>query len=71
MVAQKLSFLAQQRHQLYNDAKHAPAVFAVNDEVLLFTAGLQLNLCEAKASMLAVVPLIIKQPGASSPQALS
>ena len=29
---------AQQRHKRYYDAKHVPAVFAVNDEVLLSTS---------------------------------
>ena len=39
--AQKLTIAAQQRHKRYYDA---PAVFAVNDEVLLSTAGLQLKI---------------------------
>lgn len=42
--AQKLTIAAQQKHKRYHDAKHAPAVFAVNDEVLLSTAGLQLKI---------------------------
>ena len=42
--AQKLTIAAQQRHKRYYDAKHAPAVFAVNHEVLLSTAGLDLKI---------------------------
>ena len=42
--AKKLTIAAQQRHKRYYDAKHAPAVFAVNDEVLLSAAGLQLKI---------------------------
>ena len=42
--AQKLTIAAQQRHKRFYDAKHAPAVFAVNDEVLLSNAGLQLRI---------------------------
>ena len=42
--AQKLTIAAQQRHKCHYDAKHAPAVFAVNDEVLLSFAGLQLKI---------------------------
>ena len=41
---QKLTIAAQQRHKLYYDTKHAPAVFAVNDEVLLSTTGLNLKI---------------------------
>ena len=42
--AQKLTMAAQQRHKRYYGAKHAPAVFAVNAEVLLSTAGLSLKI---------------------------
>ncbi|KAA6418537.1 MAG: hypothetical protein FRX49_11483 [Trebouxia sp. A1-2] len=35
---------AQQRHTHYHDAKHAPAVFATDDEMLLSTSGLQLRI---------------------------
>lgn len=35
---------AQQRHKRYYDAEHVPAVFAVNDEVLLSTSGLNLRI---------------------------
>ena len=42
--AQKLIIAAQQRHKRYYDAKHVPAVFVVNDEVLLSTAGLNLKI---------------------------
>jgi len=35
---------AQQRHNRYYDAKHVPAVFAVNDQVLLSTSNLNLKL---------------------------
>ena len=42
--AQKLTIAAQQRHKCHYDAKHAPAVFAVNDELLLSAAGLQLKM---------------------------
>lgn len=42
--AQMLTIAAQQRHKCYYDAKHAAAVFAVIDEVLLSTAGLQVKI---------------------------
>ena len=42
--AQKLTVAAQQRHKSCYDAEHAPAVFAVNDEVLLSTASLFLKI---------------------------
>ncbi|KAL0030502.1 hypothetical protein WJX79_011007 [Trebouxia sp. C0005] len=42
--ARKLTIAAQQRHTCYYDAKHVPAVFAVNDEVLVSTSGLQLRI---------------------------
>ena len=42
--ARKLTIAAQQRQKLYDDAEHTPAVFAVNDRVLLSTAGLQLKI---------------------------
>ena len=41
--ARKLTIAAQQRQKRYHDAKHIPAVFAVNEEVLLSTSGLQLK----------------------------
>ena len=42
--ARKLTIAAQQRQKRYYDAKHVLAVFAVNDEVLLSTSGLQLKI---------------------------
>ena len=42
--ARKLTIAAQQRQKRYYDAKHIPAVFAVNEEVLLSTSGLQLKI---------------------------
>ena len=42
--ARKFTLAAQQRHKRYYDAKHVPAVFAVNDEVLLSTSGLNLKI---------------------------
>ena len=42
--ARKFTLAAQQRHKHYYDAKHVPAVFAVNDEVLLSTSGLNLEI---------------------------
>ena len=42
--AMKFTLAAQQRHKRYHDAKHVPAVFAVNDQVLLSTSGLNLKL---------------------------
>ena len=42
--ARKLTIAAQQRQKRYCDAKHIPAVFAVNEEVLLSTSGLQLKI---------------------------
>ena len=42
--ARKFTLAAQQRHKRYYDAKHVPAVFAVNDEVLLSTSGLSLRI---------------------------
>ena len=41
--ARKFTLAAQQRHKRYYDAKHVPAVFAVNDQVLLSTSGLNLK----------------------------
>ena len=42
--AMKFTLAAQQRHKRYYDAKHVPAVFAVNDQVLLSTSNLNLKL---------------------------
>ncbi|KAL3149506.1 hypothetical protein ABBQ32_002288 [Trebouxia sp. C0010 RCD-2024] len=42
--AKKFTPAAQQRHKRYYDAKHVPAVFAVNDQVLLCTSGLNLKI---------------------------
>ena len=42
--ARKFTLAAQQRHKRYYDAKHVPAVFAVNDQVLLSTSGLNLKI---------------------------
>ena len=42
--AQKLTIAAQQRQKRYYDAKHVDAVFAVNDELLLSTKGLNLKM---------------------------
>ena len=42
--ARKFTLAAQQRHKRYYDAKHIPAVFAANDEVLLSTSGLNLRI---------------------------
>ncbi len=42
--AMKFTLAAQQRHKRYYDAKHVPAVFAVNDRVLLSTSNLNLKL---------------------------
>ena len=42
--ARKFTLAAQQRHKRYYDAKHVPAMFAVNDEVLLSTSGLNLKI---------------------------
>ena len=42
--ARKFTLAAQQRHKRYYDAKHIPAVFAVNDSVLLSTSGLNLKI---------------------------
>ena len=42
--AQKLTVAAQQRQKRYYDAKHVDAVFAVNDELLLSTKGLNLKI---------------------------
>ena len=41
--ARKFTLAAQQRHKRYYDARHVPAVFAVNDQVLLSTSGLNLQ----------------------------
>lgn len=40
LVAKARMFIlaAQQRHKSYHNGKHVPAVFAVNDEVLLSTS---------------------------------
>ena len=45
--AQKLTIAAQQRQKRYYDAKHVDAVFAVNNELLLFTKGLNLKISGA------------------------
>ena len=42
--ARKFTLAAQQRHKHYYDAKHVPAVFAVNDEALLSTSSLNLKI---------------------------
>jgi len=42
--ARKFTLAAQQRHKRYYDAKHVPAVLAVNDQVLLSTSGLSLKI---------------------------
>ncbi|DBA87893.1 TPA: hypothetical protein ACH3X1_016779 [Trebouxia sp. C0004] len=42
--ARKFTMAAQQRHKRYYDAKHVPAVFAVNDNLLLSTSGLDLKI---------------------------
>ena len=42
--ARKFTMAAQQRHKRYYDAKHVPAVFAVNDKLLLSTSGLNLKI---------------------------
>ena len=47
----------QQRHKRYYDAKHVPAVFAVNDEVLLSTSGLNLKTAGNKLAPRFVGPL--------------
>ena len=44
----KFTLAAQQRHKRYYDAKHVPVVFAVNDQVLLSTSGLNLKLAGTK-----------------------
>ena len=41
--ARKSSLAAQQQHKRYCDIKHAPAVFAVDDEVQLSSLGLNLK----------------------------
>ena len=38
---------AQQRHKRYYDAQHVPVVFAVNDDVLLSTSGLNLKIASS------------------------
>ena len=42
--ARKFALAAQQRHKLIYDAKHVPAVFAVNNEVLLSVSSLNLKI---------------------------
>ena len=42
--ARKFTLAAQQRQKRYYDAKHVPAVFAVNDDLLLSTSGLNLKI---------------------------
>lgn len=42
--ARKFTLAAQQRQKRYYDAKHRPAVFAVNDRRLLSTSGLDLKI---------------------------
>ena len=42
--ARKFTLAAQQRQERYYDAKHVLAVFAVNDDLLLSTLGLNLKI---------------------------
>ena len=42
--ARKSTLAAQQQHKRYYDAKHVPAVFAVNDRLLLSSSGLNLKI---------------------------